>query len=526
MGGVLLGMDTYIPWEYQFTEKDGPPIRSIVPPFVVAGLPMLLLKSCKLYGPNLLLVYPRVVCLFLSLFQERILASLCRSINADPWPILLTSALSHVVWVFHTRTFSNSVESFLVSVGIWLIIRTREKAYNTPRRSSALTDIALGLTIAIGVFNRFTYMIFTIPLAIAWIYINIHSSSTCGSSISMAVLRTFITGVIRVVLPSVCLCLVLVAIDTAYYIGPSKLTEIAISMNKYTVDSSDQFRYFLRVYVLPCIIQLADDMQEMGVRVDTSGVGEVSARWGVGPHQEARFLMPLLTPMLMLTPTRAFADMKWAIPSFLLFNCLLGGFFAYVHQAGVVPSLLFLHDDVISRSIEGCLAFTIVYFHTYMPPRFLLLNEQFDSLNITMIDLGGEDVDKLLNTVDSWSQENYPLEDKYTGDNAHTHRETVLHPNPEELTTGFSTLLPNINVEQCRTIYVVLPGSMAGTISAMLERTSVSFTSIASFFPHWSGEEPPRFSTDDDWDTIEKQASLYVYASTTDACQHVQLTHV
>jgi len=88
------------------------------------------------------------------------------------------------------------------------------------------------------------------------------------------------------------------------------------------------------------------------------------ATLSAAPHQEPRFLLPMLGP-LIINYGKDILQNRWIWFLWLLFNFILGSFFCGFHQAGVVPSLLNVGDDY-SRTSN-----TYLYYHTYMPPTFL-----------------------------------------------------------------------------------------------------------------------------------------------------------
>ncbi|KNC77075.1 hypothetical protein SARC_10456, partial [Sphaeroforma arctica JP610] len=145
----------------------------------------------------------------------------------------------------------------------------------------------------------------------------------------------------------------------------------------------------------------------------------------VQPHQEARFLLPLVTPMMLLTATPYFQT-SLAIPTFVLFNGVVGAMYGYIHQAGVVPSLVYLRDDIHTTfEVTGCEDFTAVYYHTYMPPRFLYLSTGETPYTSTLDDLKGADVAVLSARIHEWvtngnedvggryGQDNTPVDGKF-----------------------------------------------------------------------------------------------------------------
>ncbi len=94
----------------------------------------------------------------------------------------------------------------------------------------------------------------------------------------------------------------------------------------------------------------------------------------LAPHQEPRFLVPLITPLALLMPVGPFVPEKSASKwtralklIWIVFNLTLGIFFGVLHQGGVVPSLNYVHSQLESGQVRN-----VVFYHTYMPPRFLL----------------------------------------------------------------------------------------------------------------------------------------------------------
>lgn len=81
----------------------------------------------------------------------------------------------------------------------------------------------------------------------------------------------------------------------------------------------------------------------------------------------------------------------------LVFNAVMVIFFGFLHQGGVTPSLLhFQQLPNLGNTTH------IVYYHTYMPPRSLLLSspqKQFTSNNYEVHDLGGVMDEELMEYV-------------------------------------------------------------------------------------------------------------------------------
>jgi len=101
----------------------------------------------------------------------------------------------------------------------------------------------------------------------------------------------------------------------------------------------------------------------------------------IAPHQEARFMIPLLFPIIGLTPT-----LQWPDPVKFLWigvNLILIVFFGIVHQGGIIPILWWLNHQTFSKT---CIASV----DTYMVPRFQLMDHfpvllNLGGANLTMV---------------------------------------------------------------------------------------------------------------------------------------------
>jgi hypothetical protein len=88
------------------------------------------------------------------------------------------------------------------------------------------------------------------------------------------------------------------------------------------------------------------------------------------PHQEPRFLFPLVIPLTLLHG-KSICSSKLLILLWIVFNLLLLFFFGLLHQSGVIPSMLFIGSQ-LSYANKSMRPSTIIYYKTYMPPTFLL----------------------------------------------------------------------------------------------------------------------------------------------------------
>jgi phosphatidylinositol glycan class Z len=133
----------------------------------------------------------------------------------------------------------------------------------------------------------------------------------------------------------------------------------------------------------------------------------------VAPHQEPRFLLPLLIPLVLLGErgVNMYPKTFWTI--WALFNLILLTFFGVLHQAGVTYSLLSIGNTLVGKNPP-----TWIFFRTYMPPTFLtrssrgsrgstISTERSDNVRhpacqetTRIVDLNGSNFKKLLDTLD------------------------------------------------------------------------------------------------------------------------------
>lgn len=268
----------YRPWEFTFSNESAP-IRNIAIPYFFYGLPMYFLKMLSQLGAvkdytlstdksesNLvsvqattLIYYPRMFMTLFSIVVDIVLFNLAELCELDKPSVLVTFASSYIAMIYLTRTFSNSVETILFSVLLYLIIKSIKSQYvlndkflftedsnnvlsassngikienkasssssstspaSSPKKRLRLFDIFkynylgsyIGLILAVGVFNRPTFIIFSFMPVVYWILYGLENCYSLHQVISYSLRRVFSIG--RVLLPVSAL---LVIIDTAYF---------------------------------------------------------------------------------------------------------------------------------------------------------------------------------------------------------------------------------------------------------------------------------------------------------------------
>ena len=202
-----------------------------------------------------------------------------------------------------------------------------------------------------------------------------------------------------------------VALDTMYVLWKSnqRLDEIGLSslapLNNflYNVDSDNLAKHGLHPRYLHaavnmqllfgpwwiwCLYKLSKNFKarqgKTGRTIFTSGATVLLALSLLSaiPHQEPRFLLPLLLPISLLY-NRVFADSFRMKALWVVVNMSVAAFFGFVHQAGIIPLLLREHNSACVFSYE-----------TYTIPQFLLGNR-----DAIVINLKGHDQQERLELV-------------------------------------------------------------------------------------------------------------------------------
>lgn len=118
------------------------------------------------------------------------------------------------------------------------------------------------------------------------------------------------------------------------------------------------------------------------------------------PHQEPRFLIPLIFPLILFIVPRLITKNlhTYLFRLWFLFNIFICIIYGHLHQGGLLPALKYIHDipdlssDVIPIETNMNKKILITY-HTYMPPGYLVTtmskSEDQHKLQTIIIDLKG-----------------------------------------------------------------------------------------------------------------------------------------
>ena len=429
IGGVVIDEITAT-WEF---EKEHA-LRSILPPTIMTILPLKFYskfrRECK--GLSLhqcvagweILVIPRVFMAILSMIlidgpiwyiakSRRACNSKVRSLEGIPIEAIVIAS-SWVTLGFLNRPFSNSLETMCLAVLCMLVAIDIQSS-----GKKSIVPVAMGFVGSIGLFTRFTFAIFALPTVIAMLYGRL---TTKLNASLLEKTKIILTTLLLIAIPFVAISCIFIQHDTAFYSSQSGSDDNSISfisairvgnIAKY-ITPWNAFRYNSRVENLsdhglhprvthafvnlpmlygPLAIAfyVSIMMRGGGKNRDTKmnvidgmlngilvlGLGVLSS----APHQEPRFLLPLSIPLVLMHGgvMKKHPRFGHSVASFwIIFNILLLTFFGFVHQGAVLPSLMAL-PRIVANGVG--LPKAIIYYHTYMPPTFLLRNGVTKEIN-------------------------------------------------------------------------------------------------------------------------------------------------
>jgi len=259
-------------------------------------------------------------------------------------------ASSYVTWTYQTHTFSNSVETIAVLWSLVLMDRiSKSKSW------VFLSPAALGLTIVFGVFNRITFPAFLILPAYRLVPHFLRSPFSALPLIVAAGLTAALA----------------ISVDTFHYAANSS-SPIVTPLNNllYNSKTENLAHHGLHPYYTHLVANLPQLLGPalllLRTPLSTPVLSAVGGILGLSalPHQEARFLLPVV-PLLLTSvalPQGLLQKRTW-IASWVIFNAAYGALLGIYHQAGIVPAQTYLATTN---------ATDVLYWKTYNAPTWLL----------------------------------------------------------------------------------------------------------------------------------------------------------
>ncbi|KAJ2346366.1 alpha 1,2 mannosyltransferase [Coemansia sp. RSA 2673] len=409
----ILGVTGHRTWEF----SPASPVRSIVPIYLYAGIPMFFLSFFSSLTPWTLFCASRVFMALLSFIVD-----LCVFGTIGNQRTVLLLASSYCLVVFHVHSFSNAFASVVLAVCFWMLTRVGRR-----------WAVGLGVGLALGSFTHIAFPMFAWPLGVA----SLVSATRGGRSLLANAMCLAGGGVLAAV--------GMVVADSLYYgslhwhgsypFVSGSLTFTVLNNLSYNSQHENlathgiQPRYMHALVNMPLLFGPLYILAIAGLWgflrsgrsscVGMTAAGSVIsgvALLSIAPHQEARFLLPALPGLAISTwryvnlAPRAF----WY--AWIVFNAVLFVIFGGMHQAGVVPVVAFLGESVwphaqcrtvgfdalCSAGGSGGLELTTKVFliSTYLAPRHLLAQPNVVAgARVDMVDLVGLEMEEIRDIV-------------------------------------------------------------------------------------------------------------------------------
>ncbi|NXK92800.1 PIGZ mannosyltransferase, partial [Formicarius rufipectus] len=495
MAGDILNLQVYYPWEFLSSF----PCRTVVFPLMTSGVTYWAIKSLQqldicssCINSYTLLVSPRLLFTIFSFILDYSVYRLAPFWQADLWKALVLLAGSYVTLVFYTRTFTNTLEGLLFALLMVLVSSGKSKGSSVEPTSSPL----IGVITTAGFFNRPTFLAFALMPLLYWAGLIVESQKS---------IKTVINHFLKLILCACFTAIVFITADTFYFTSMSldnlysinkgslfdviaqlleKMVVTPFNFLSYNLNphnlalhgSHPRFTHFtvngvmlfgilhilaicagfkiLKKYVHQFIWVRSCYHGLPGPLVHSEGNPTLLlfyffplAFLSLFSHQEPRFLIPLILPLVLFSASQNRA-VKWK-HLIVIFN-LLGAFlFGCLHQGGLIPCLFHLEQLIHSPApSDHPRHYTLLFAHTYMPPRFLLNIKKTD-MHVEVIDMAGSGEETLCHTIEQQAS-NFTCSDSH--------------------------------------IFVIIPGTVRGTIT----KCGVSFKNETFIFPHLSMEDPPQ----------------------------------
>lgn len=392
------------PWEFNLDL----PARSFGPLYVFYGPILILLKFFGHPSPLVLWYIFRLNLTVINwLITDYVLYKLL-PIKPERLKAIFFASTSYITLVYQLHLFSNSFETSILLLSILIINNLRDSIENQKQNQDKINNsylFALGLLIGLGIFNRITFLVFIlIPSFFIFKYVLKNWQSLFYIGFGFL---------------SISVCFIL--IDTYTFIGDFNHGWVLTPLNSLIYNSSidNLSNHGLHSWYTHLLINLPmmfgpgllflfgydfknKYYKTLPFLTFLSGTLILS----IIPHQELRFLMPLV-PMAVscFDLTRFETDINTTdkkveekdgnnlrndgntrklsarivnilINLWLAFNILMSVLMGVFHQGGVIPALDFIHQN----SLGGI----HIWWRTYSPPTWMLADDlnSFEYLTI------------------------------------------------------------------------------------------------------------------------------------------------
>ena len=468
-------------WEFNSTF----PLRSIVIPKLLFSPVFYLIKSLSDAGVVILngwmiISSTRFVMAVLSLWIDFCVFKVLKFMRGDYSKGLLLVAGSYVTLTYQCHTFTNSFETLLFSSLMYVIflsstqvISSVENKHSEKKSKFVVTgtvienqvskkpvslycaSLAFGLISVAGVFNRPTFVIFSILPTLWWLYLLLKFSDSAQHFVQHTILMIASAAVTAAVFcfvdslyfkdmsifdlyNEVSYCLpfssnTLICLKTVFetYFVFTPWNFVKYNTKGENLAEHGLHPFYLHVCVnMPLLFgplvyyllrSMANSVKTLTKvlrylpKIDRNKLANIDIildakllltvfilfpvlLFSIFPHQEPRFLSPLLPVMILLTCISVKSFTKLFIASFIVFNVILTIIFGMMHQGGLIPCILSLQTLYNTNKIRhnSSVSYNFIFSHTYMPPQFPLL---IKGSNVKVYDTKGAGIETVIDLI-------------------------------------------------------------------------------------------------------------------------------
>ncbi|KAK3873066.1 hypothetical protein Pcinc_021900 [Petrolisthes cinctipes] len=395
-----------------------------------------------LLSPRVLLVAPRIFMTLFSFLADYSVYRAARLCYLRPWTCVEVFASSYVMLVYATRTLSNTVELVLMAVVIWRVCESMVDSTKVIRKDNILKDLyenvssvqervrvarmrsrlptynyvdsaLLSVLVTYGIFVRPTFLVYSfVPLAF-WLQRGVVTKELDFSHFNLRCLS---------LLPGIFITFIICVLADSFYYGSITFTELVhwnVTGHSFVITPFNFLLYNskqnnLAVHGLhPYYLHLAVNIPLLHGILGILGLYTVSRYitsfiihnmtrkprvssiatmllasfivpvliLSVVPHQEPRFLLPTLPPLVLihadsvviLSARRIKATQHLAFLTWHVWNILCVVFFGFLHQGGVTKTMLQVHQH--SLQMPPHTNTHVIFSRLYSPPTYLLAQQ-------------------------------------------------------------------------------------------------------------------------------------------------------
>lgn len=430
----ILNLKAVRTWEWNNTY----PVRNVLFPYITAGLPFWLLDLARVFldiqlSTYILILLPRCVMLIFIHMIERMairMLELGKTRRCTHELFLFVFRTSYISIVFLNRLFSNSCETFLFTT--FLYVMFKKLKCDT---KSIFLDFGIGLILSFGFFVRASFLMFAFyPLFHVFIVMLVKlpllKFLTKGLKMAISTIIGFIIG-----------AFVNIMMDS-YYFSDHKMFSLLVTpwnsikynTNKESLKEHGIHPRYLHLIVnmfllygpmyaaflvtvsrllFSCMkcrnVKTENVSQEIQIFMSGSSIIPILFLSAI-PHQEPRFLLPMIVPMTFLfvcTINKQFYISFFS--AWIVFNLLGVAWFGFLHQAGVTPVISILNKQL--QYPDGKIH-QVIFWKTYMPPNHLF-GLSIDRKDVTILDLSGAPFSDVIDHLNSKDKVNISRDETF-----------------------------------------------------------------------------------------------------------------